>query len=307
MLYIKPNNEENTISKPVDVATMESLANDIQMDCYISLFDINHIITESYLAVLEDDQSDDNNDADTSDDANDSSKDEKGKLAKIKDKVVGFIKGIWEKLKNMFNRFLYWITTKITSNDKFIKEYEGKTLGKVKVKYDYDQSFDHIINSYEGYKVYGEAVDKLFKESRQIKSNGGDIIGDIASDIYAGIGLLQISEKSKIDDPRKLIKTQLMIELDNEHEVDGSALLTTLKTNAPTVDGFKKYSAGIMNFFRSLELKLKNPDGSRTLKINVNPLYKLMSLCSYNVTTCIVSAQKLILSIRSDIKKSAAK
>jgi len=92
---------------------------------------------------------------------------------------------------------------------------------------------------------------------------------------------------------------------EQKYMVSGKQLCDALRVNEPSVNLYKGFSAGIGNLLKSIEIDLAKPDGSRTLSISVNPVYKLLSFISSLVSMCIVQSQKLILSLRADIKHCA--
>jgi hypothetical protein len=280
----------------LEVGDIGSIARSIEMECALFGFESTHIAVESFhSAVLEDGA-----EAAASDDKSRFDK-FKEKAGAIKDKFLKFLKNIWQKIKDMFTKVIYWISTKISSNKDFAAKYEKENLGKVKVKYDYTNSFKNISTRYPQLVKAGNDALEGFKNDR---ASGSSVKTDLAANDMAEVVSeeLGLGTISNINDLKDAYRKAICIE--KEGEADGKQLVALLKSNAPTVEGFKKFNAGVMNFFKAIEGRVKNPKGDISVKVGINWWYKLASLISSLVSTTIVSAQKLILAIRSDIKKS---
>jgi len=291
------------VEESVDVSSdLVSIANEIELECAMYNFETVHEAVETYHAVMEEDTN--------------SGGDEKSRFQKFKDKMgaakdkfIAFLKRIWQHIKDLFTKVIYWISTKISSNKDFAAKYEKENLGKVKVKYDYTESFKNMAAAQPKLMGIGDSYMKEFEDKANRKAIGSDVrnnevdakaFDELTLEVYNGE--LPFAKANSVGEIKETFRKAILIE--KEEEVDGKTLLNILKSNAPTVEGFKKFNVGIMNFFKAIEGQVKKPDGGISVKIGLNPIYKVLSLVSSLVSTNIVCAQKLILAIRSDIKRS---
>ena len=302
MFFIKANQD---FSLPIDESAnissdLVSIANEIELECAMYNFETVHEAVETFHSVLEEDAGGDEKSR---------FQKFKDKMGAAKDKFVAFLKRVWQRIKDMFTKVIYWISTKISSNKSFAEKMGKENLGKVKVKYDYSASFKAMSDAYPKLNTLGNAYMELFKAKDFRKEVGKDVRNDkdFASQFDDEV-LDEYTKTSGVGSPDSVgkIKEEYRkgICVEKEEEVEGKNLLNILTTYAPTVDGFKKFNVGIMNFFKALEGQIKNPSGDISVKVGLNPIYKVLTLISSLVSTTIVCAQKLILAIRSDIKRS---
>ena len=279
---------------------LESMAHEIEMECAIYKFENMHTAVESYHAVMEEEAA---------------GGDDKGRFDKFKEKVgavkdrfLKFLKSIWQRIKDMFNRVIYWVTTKISSNKSFAEKMGKENLGKVKVKYDYKTSFENMSKAQDNLTSLGDQYMKVMSSdygksaSRDARndSDKADEINERLLNHYNDV--VGIGHPGSYNEIKDEFRKGIVVE--KEEDVEGKTLLGILNSAAPTVDGFKRFNVGIMNFFKAIEGQIKNPKGDISVKVGMNIYYKFVSLISTLVSINIVSAQKLILAIRSDINRS---
>lgn len=281
MIYI---NQQN-------VGVSDFATDDVILErCNATLFecevDTFYALHESTLSVVtESDESDDG--------------ENKGRLEKLKDGFVKFIKAIWDRIKNLFTRIIYWFTTKITSNDKFLQKYESldkDTLLETveKPKYKYAEVYEWLTDVYSNLSASASSVEALFKKTWGVNDISVRLTAELSG----------ISTQFSIGSEEDFIKS-VKEHLDEPAESRTvGQLLNTLRRNSITVANMKKYSAGIMNFFKAILVSTKKPGGGFTLKVRLNELYKTMRLISKVITIIISYTYKVTLAIRSDISKA---
>ena len=293
MIYIKQPEQYLGILDVCEDAQIIEMANEIELECAISTFDMYHTTIISKTALLEsDDPSSDDSGEDQEDSAGAGVPASNTGNKSMLEKAKAFIKNIWDKIKNAITRLIYWFTTKIKSNTDFIKDIEAKgndVLNKsVKAKYNYKESFKTLLDSYDSYMEGANRLKDIFEKSRKEEDHS-------LLDMFLGAFLdnLPVSK----DDFNNSFRNE-MNELFKESETNMTVkeMVDTLKTHSVKIDGLKKFSAGIMNFFKAINISIKR------MSISLSPIYKLMSAMSSCITIIITNTYKMTLAIRNDIK-----
>ena len=185
MLYIKKNPEvmEELMEDMSSVTSDDvvGLAQEINMECAMLAYEVNHSVLESYEISLEmsdgaeqakrdveagnvtDAEIVDGNKSDNKA-ASDNKVNEKAKKG-IFERIKAALQSIWNKIKELFQRFINWIVSKIESTDKFLAKYKDKKLGSVKLEtHDFAEVFKRIRSVNEQGKKLFEIAKKGLDE-----------------------------------------------------------------------------------------------------------------------------------------------
>ena len=190
MLYIKKNPEvmEELMEDMSSVTSDDvvGLAQEINMECAMYSFEATHSVLEAYEVSLEmsdgaeqakrDVEAGNVTDAEVVDKpAADNKVNEKAKKG-IFTRIKEALKSLWNKIKEMFQRFVNWITSKIESTDKFLEKFKDKKLGSAKIEsHDFAEVFKRVKSVNEQGKKMFDAAKKGMEE---ILAKGKDAKAD---------------------------------------------------------------------------------------------------------------------------------
>lgn len=349
MLYVKVNHdvmndstllESNTTSTDVIGAAYE-----IDLECMDFAFDMGHIALEAYQESILLEMSDgaesakkdveagnvtdaefkpapSNNDK-KDDKSTEPAKKEESKPSDSKDnmgifaRIKAFIKKVWEKIKELFRRFINWITGKIGSNEDFIKKFEGQKLGKIKKELpDYAESFKRVLESNNTAKKLYDAAAKMNQYCKELVASNADeeavnemIIKLMGDSRFMGSNAASFDAvvKERID---------YIIADTKEREVDGTQLLNVLKQNkdiqTKLTNITKEYEKTLKEIDKKADGKwfeinttTESGDGKKVVHYGALLCKKIATLSARLATGTITQSQKLIVGIRSAIQECA--
>ena len=319
-------------------------ANEVSMECAMFAFEATHMAVDAYHEVL--------TEADGDGEKSMFGK-FKDKMVAIKDKVVKFVKDLWQKLKNLFTKIIYWFTTRLDPVQVFLKRYAEKANAckAITVKHDYNNELIVLELVHGGASFIGGIVKKFFDTLSTIAGHAGatqaHMAADTANETLKAAGVKDQNGKdiNVLDDKQMIsmimaglppeIKKQIEasgIKIESVADITkgfraifdaaaaaakaeykkqiihttGPELVKALRSHEIAVNNMKSFSAGIGNLFKSIEVTINKPDGTRGLSVGINPIYKLLAFISNIVSTTILWSQKLVLALRSDIKRAAS-
>ena len=310
MLYIKKHGEEvmeeNLITDSKETDVLE-IAHEIEMECAMFSFEVTHSLVEAYEVEV-----DKTAGVVTEDD---SAPADKSIWQKIKD----FIGKIIAKIKELFTRFVNWLSTKILSNDKFLERFKGQKLGKIKAEaYDYEEGFKRVkvINSVavEEFNVVKKAFNEIMATGKHTDSDELKKILDESKKRCEEIAM----KSGKPDDFNAVQKyskdfhegyfegtKQFILTEKKERELDGNKLLKILEANKDIKNTLQKVST---TFIEQLKFTMKAVDGLKEGNTDPEVRVYINYTINFNIKQCqatFQAAQILIASIRSHISACA--
>ena len=330
VLYIKRHPEvlQDSILTESTETDIKDISYEIDLECAQLSFETTHSMIEEYVAEMSEDSfKDAKNNADSGNVEDAEFKEVKtdkpeGKASEanktIWQKIKAFINKIITKVKELFTRFVNWITTKIMSNDKFIAQFKGQKLGKIKAEaYDYDHGFDNIKNAYATAKKAFDVTKKAFDEIMNTGSHtDNDELKKVLDDAKENVDrIMGISGAQTFSEGKKASEEyhkgymagykEALIGKKVERTLDGNVLLNILSKNKDIKNSLQKVTVGFMESFKYAMKVAENAtahDAPTETRILINYSVNLNARC---IQTIISAAQELIVGIRGHINKCA--
>lgn len=352
MLYIKVNPDVVQKSTLLEYSTtsadVASAAYEIDMECMDFAFDMGHIALEAYQESILMEMSDSaeaakkdveagnvtdaeykpapaNNDKkeDSTVKMSEPEKKEESKPSDSKEnmgifaRIKAFIKKIWQRIKDLFHRFINWITGKIGSNEDFIKKFEGQKLGKIKKELpDYAESFKRVMESNTTAKKLYDAAAKMNQYCKELVANNADeeAVNEMIIKLM-GDSRFMGSDANSFDAVVRE-RVDYIIADTKEREVDGNQLLNILKQNKDIQSKLTNITKEYEKTLKEIEKKADGKwfeinvhadraDGKKVIHYGSILCQKIATLSARLASGTITQSQKLIVGIRSAIQECA--
>ena len=336
MLYIKKNPEvmEDLME---DMSTITSddvvgLVQEINMECAMYSFEATHSVLEAYEVSLEmsdgaeqakrDVEAGNVTDAEVVDKpAADNKVNEKAKKG-ILERVKTALQNIWNKIKELFQRFINWIVSKIESTDKFLEKYKGKKLGSAKIEsHDFAEVFKRVrtVND-QGKKLFDIAkkgLDEILAKGK--KATGSDelkaAIVDSHDELEEYCKHLKSSwiTSARIvagdqDNFPSVIKAGLLGEK-KEREWKGEELIKILQDNKDIRKTLEKLNFSTLDNIKLLNNYVKNCSAIQSIGFSYNLIANFIIYAANKsaamMSQTVLVAQATIMELRSAINKCA--
>ena len=320
MLYIKKAKIEEPVVTMEDFEEAGSstwydvreCAFDIELECARFEFENTHLLLEAYQATLEEDETTDAEFKEVDDGKDSSAKQSVESNKGFIEKVRGWIKKIWEKIKALTGKFINWITNKLGSNEKFISRFKNVKLGKIKKELpDFDASFKRINESDTLAKGLYKIASNMHEYAKDFVAQG-DFDQNFVNAIANLISNRRLSTDTKVDGVIKEILDGQIVDK-KEREVDGSQLLAIFERNKDISKSITNITKEYSKVLSSIDSKMNKYFGDiGFLQANANTIkydkvmVKTLATISARVSTgTIKNAQILITGIRSAITACA--
>lgn len=343
MLYIKKNPEvmEELMEDMSSVTSDDvvGLAQEINMECAMLTFEVNHSVLESYEASLEmssDSFADAKNNIasgnvedaefreagkDDAKSAADNKVNEKAKKG-ILERVKTALQSIWNKIKELFQRFVNWIVSKIESTDKFLEKYKDKKLGSVKIEsHDFAEVFKRVrtVND-QGKKLFDIAkkgLDEILAKGKkaiasdELKAalvDSHDEVEEYCKHLKSSwITSARIVAGDQDNFP-SVIKAGLLGEK-KEREWKGEELIKILQDNKDIRKTLEKLNFSTLDNIKLLNNYIKNCSAIQSIGFSYNHIANFIIYAANKsaamMSQTVLVAQSTIMELRAAINKCA--
>ena len=336
MLYIKKNPEvmEELMEDMSSVTSDDvvGLVQEINTECAMYSFEATHSVLEAYEVSLEmsdgaeqakrDVEAGNVTDAEVVDKpAADNKVNEKAKKG-ILERVKIALQNIWNKIKELFQRFINWIVSKIESTDKFLEKYKGKKLGSAKIEsHDFAEVFKRVrtVND-QGKKLFDIAkkgLDEILAKGK--KATGSDelkaAIVDSHDELEEYCKHLKSSwiTSARIvagdqDNFPSVIKAGLLGEK-KEREWKGEELIKILQDNKDIRKTLEKLNFSTLDNIKLLNNYVKNCSAIQSIGFSYNLIANFIIYAANKsaamMSQTVLVAQSTIMELRAAINKCA--
>ena len=326
MLYIKKHPEvleESILTESTETDILD-ISYEIDLECAQMAFESTHALIDTYVAEMSEDSFKDaknNKESGNVEDADFKQVEDNGKAPEanktLSQKIKAFIGKVIAKIKELFTRFVNWVTTKILSNDKFIARFKDQKLGKIKAEaYDYANGFNNIKNAYakvrKAFDVSKAAYNEILTNGKHTENDELKGIIDDAKEkienMFAGSGEDLNQLKKNAEDTNKNIIAgfkKTLIGDKVERTLDGAQLLKILTANKDIKNDLQKVTVGCIE---SIKYSLKMAEAGESGKTPLNTRIFINWSVNMNarlVQVAVSAAQELIVGIRNHINKCA--
>lgn len=336
MLYIKKNPEvmEDLME---DMSTVTSddvvgLVQEINMECAMYSFEATHSVLEAYEVSLEmsdsaeqakrDVEAGNVTDAEVVDKpAADNKVNEKAKKG-VLERVKTALQNIWNKIKELFQRFINWIVSKIESTDKFLEKYKDKKLGSAKIEsHDFAEVFKRVraVND-QGKKLFDIAkkgLDEILAKGKKAVASdelkaafaeSHDEVEEYCKHLKSSwITSARIVAGDQDNFP-SVIKAGLLGEK-KEREWKGEELIKILQDNKDIRKTLEKLNFSTLDNIKLLNNYVKNCSAIRsfgfTYNIIANFIIYAANKSAAMMSQTVLVAQATIMELRAAINKCA--